>query len=125
VPGEEILSLVNEAWPLEPASQRAFDTAPADRYRFVDGRGEIGVITSVTRAFCGSCNRLRLTADGAIRNCLFANDEHPVRDLLRSGGSDADIALLLRRAVWAKLAGHGINDPSFLRPTRSMSMIGG
>jgi cyclic pyranopterin phosphate synthase len=125
VPGEEILSVVNEAWPLEPASQRAFDTAPADRYRFVDGRGEIGVITSVTRAFCGSCNRLRLTADGAIRNCLFANDEHPVRDLLRSGGSDADIALLLRRAVWAKLAGHGINDPSFLRPTRSMSMIGG
>ena len=74
----------------------ALDAAPADRYRFVDGGGEIGVITSVTRAFCGTCNRLRLTADGAIRNCLFANDELSVRDLLRAGGSDDDIALLLR-----------------------------
>jgi cyclic pyranopterin phosphate synthase len=125
VPGEEILARVNAVWPLEPASERALDAAPADRYRFGDGCGEIGVITSVTRAFCGSCNRLRLTADGAIRNCLFANEEHPVRDLLRSGGSDADLALLLRQAVWAKRAGHGINDPAFLRPARSMSMIGG
>ena len=125
VPGEEILARISNVWPLEPASERAVDAAPADRYRFVDGCGEIGVITSVTRAFCGSCNRLRLTADGAIRNCLFANGEHPVRDVLRSGGSDADLALLLRQAVWAKRAGHGINDPSFLRPARSMSMIGG
>ena len=125
VPGEEILARINAVWPLEPASERALDAAPADRYRFVDGYGEIGVITSVTRAFCGSCNRLRLTADGAIRNCLFANEEHPVRDLLRSGGSDADLALLVRQAVWAKRAGHGINDPAFLRPARSMSMIGG
>ncbi|MGO8721294.1 MAG: GTP 3',8-cyclase MoaA [Acidimicrobiales bacterium] len=125
VPGEEILARINEVWPLEPASERTVDPAPADRYRFVDGRGEIGVITSVSRAFCGTCNRLRLTADGSIRNCLFAHDEHPVRDLLRSDGSDADLARLLRRAVWAKRAGHGINDPSFLRPGRSMSMIGG
>jgi cyclic pyranopterin phosphate synthase len=125
VPGEEILARINAIWPIEPASQRALDPAPADRYRFLDGRGEIGVITSVSRAFCGTCNRLRLTADGAIRNCLFANGEHPVRDLLRSGGSDADLELLIRQAVWAKRAGHGINDPAFLRPTRSMSMIGG
>ena len=125
VPGEEILARISNVWPLEPASERAVDAAPADRYRFVDGCGEIGVITSVTRAFCGSCNRLRLTADGAIRNCLFANGEHPVRDVLRAGGSDAELALLLRQAVWAKRAGHGINDPSFLRPARSMSMIGG
>ncbi|MFZ2056702.1 MAG: GTP 3',8-cyclase MoaA [Acidimicrobiales bacterium] len=125
VPGEEILARISAVWPLEPASERALDAAPADRYRFVDGCGEIGVITSVTRAFCGSCNRLRLTADGAIRNCLFANEEHPVRDLLRSGGGDADLALLIRQAVWAKSAGHGINDPAFLRPARSMSMIGG
>ena len=125
VPGEEILARIGEVWPLEPVSERAVDSAPADRYRFVDGCGEIGVITSVTRAFCGSCNRLRLTADGAIRNCLFANEEHPVRDILRSEGSDAELALLLRQAVWAKRAGHGINDPSFLRPVRSMSMIGG
>jgi cyclic pyranopterin phosphate synthase len=125
VPGEEILARINDVWPLEPSSERAEDPAPADRFHFLDGRGEIGVITSVSRAFCGTCNRLRLTADGAIRNCLFANAEHPVRDLLRSGGSDAKLALLFRQAVWAKRAGHGINDPTFLRPARSMSMIGG
>ncbi len=125
VPGEEILARINDVWPLEPASERAADAAPADRYRFADGRGEVGVITSVTRAFCGSCNRLRLTADGAVRNCLFASGEHPVRDILRSGGSDAELALIFRQAVWAKRAGHGINDPAFLRPGRSMSMIGG
>ncbi len=125
VPGEEILERIHAVWPLEPASVRDLDAAPADRYRFVDGGGEIGVITSVTRAFCGSCNRLRLTADGAIRNCLFANDELSARDLIRAGGSDDDIAQLLRVAVWAKRAGHGINDPAFLRPARSMSMIGG
>ncbi len=125
VAGEEILRRINDVWPLEPASERTCDPAPADRYRFLDGRGEIGVITSVSRAFCGTCNRLRLTADGAIRNCLFANGEHPVRDLLRSGGSEADLEMLLRRAVWDKRAGHGINDPAFLRPARSMSMIGG
>jgi cyclic pyranopterin phosphate synthase len=125
VPGEEILARINALWPIEPTSDRALDPAPADRYRFLDGRGEIGVITSVSRAFCGTCNRLRLTADGAIRNCLFANGEHPVRDLLRSGGSDDDLELLMREAVWAKRAGHGINDPAFLRPARSMSMIGG
>jgi cyclic pyranopterin phosphate synthase len=125
VAGEEILRRINAVWPLEPASERASDPAPADRYRYADGRGEVGVITSVSRAFCGTCNRLRLTADGAIRNCLFANGEHPVRDLLRSGGDDAELAMVFRRAVWAKRAGHGINDPAFLRPTRSMSMIGG
>jgi len=125
VPGEEILKQIHASWPLEPASEREVDAAPADRYRFVDGRGEIGLITSVTRAFCGSCNRLRLTADGAIRNCLFANEEHELRDLLRSGCDDADVALLIRRAVWDKRPGHGINDPAFLRPGRSMSMIGG
>ncbi len=125
VPGEEILARIHSVWPLEPASDRGIDAAPADRYRFVDGRGEIGMITSVTRAFCGSCNRLRLTADGAIRNCLFANNEASVRDLLRSGADDADVARLIRETVWAKRAGHGINDPAFLRPARSMSMIGG
>ncbi len=125
VPGEEILARIHAVWPLEPASERAIDAAPADRYRFVDGGGEIGVITSVTRAFCGSCNRLRLTADGAIRNCLFANEEASVRDLVRSGGDDGAVAMLIRQAVWAKRAGHGINDPTFLRPARSMSMIGG
>jgi GTP 3',8-cyclase len=124
VPGREVVERVGGVWPLEAVHQ-AGDPAPADRYRFADGRGEIGVISTVTEPFCGTCNRLRLTADGAIRNCLFSDDEHQVRDLLRSGGSDEDVATLLRRAVWGKLPGHGINEPDFLRPRRSMSMIGG
>ncbi len=124
VPGREVLERIDAVWPLQ-AARRAGDAAPADRYRFVDGNGEIGVISAVTEPFCGTCNRLRLTADGAIRNCLFSDAEHPVRDLLRSGGTDQDVAMLLRRAVWGKLPGHGINEPGFLRPRRSMSMIGG
>jgi GTP 3',8-cyclase len=124
VPGREVVERVSAVWPLV-AVHEPDDPAPADRFRFADGKGEIGVISTVTEPFCGTCNRLRLTADGAIRNCLFSDAEHPVRDLLRSGGSDGDVAALLRRAVWGKLPGHGINEPGFLRPRRSMSMIGG
>ena len=124
VPGREVVERVSAVWPLE-AVQQDGDPAPADRYRFADGKGEIGVISTVTEPFCGTCNRLRLTADGSIRNCLFSDAEHPVRDVLRDGGSDEDVAMLLRRAVWGKLPGHGINEPGFLRPRRSMSMIGG
>ncbi|HEV3264495.1 MAG TPA: GTP 3',8-cyclase MoaA [Acidimicrobiales bacterium] len=123
VPGHEILERISAVWPLEPDDHRG--PAPAERFRFADGRGEIGLVSSVSQPFCGNCNRLRLTADGAIRNCLFSDDEHPVRDLLRDGGTDAELALLFRRAVWGKLPGHGINEPGFLRPVRSMSMIGG
>ena len=83
------------------------------------------MVASVTRPFCGTCDRLRLTADGAIRNCLFSDDELSVRDVLRSEGTDEELAAVLRGAVWGKLPGHGINDPGFLRPVRSMSMIGG
>ncbi len=76
-------------WPLEPVPAPDADAAaPAERYRFVDGKGEIGVIASVTRPFCGTCDRLRLTADGALRNCLFADEELSVRDLVRRGGTD-------------------------------------
>jgi len=125
VPGAEIVRRINEVWPLEPVGGRADDPAPADRYRFIEGDGEIGIIASVTDAFCGTCNRLRLTADGAIRNCLFAAEEWSARDLLRSGGTDDDLDRLLRAAVWAKLPGHGINDPSFIQPARPMSRIGG
>ncbi len=124
VPGREVLERIGARWALE-AVQQPGDPAPADRYRFADGKGEIGVISTVTEPFCGTCNRLRLTADGAIRNCLFSDAEHPVRDVLRAGGSDEDLATLLRQAVWGKLPGHGINEPGFLRPRRSMSMIGG
>lgn len=123
VPGREVFDRISARWPLEPL--RDPGGAPAERFRFTDGVGEIGLISSVTEPFCGTCNRLRLTADGAVRNCLFTNDEPTVRDILRSGGTDAELSLLLRTAVWAKHPGHGINEPEFLSPSRSMSMIGG
>ena len=123
VPGREVFDRINARWPLEPLPNAT--GAPAERFRFTDGVGEVGLISSVTEPFCGTCNRLRLTADGAVRNCLFTNHEETVRDILRNDGSDAELSLLLRAAVWAKHPGHGINEPEFLRPSRSMSMIGG
>ena len=124
LPAAEVLERIARCWPLEPVPMTG-DPAPATRYRYLDGRGEVGVIASVTQPFCATCDRLRVTADGAVRNCLFARDELSVRDVLRQGGGDAEVAALLRRAVWGKRPGHGIDDPSFLRPARSMSMIGG
>jgi cyclic pyranopterin phosphate synthase len=124
VPGQEVFERISRVWPLEAVGDLA-GPAPAQRFRFADGHGEIGMISSVTQPFCGTCNRLRLTADGSFRNCLFSDDEYTVRDVLRAGGSHDEIARLLRQAVWAKFPGHAINEPGFLRPTRSMSMIGG
>jgi GTP 3',8-cyclase len=124
VPGDEVLARISSRWELEPVAAARADS-PAEQFRFKDGVGEIGLISSVTRPFCGACNRIRLTADGALRNCLYTNDEHPVRDLLRKGGSDTELSLLLRKAIWDKHPGHGIDDPRFLSPARSMSMIGG
>jgi cyclic pyranopterin phosphate synthase len=124
VPGSEVFERISAVWPLEPLSDPT-GAAPAERFRFADGRGEIGLISSVTQPFCGTCNRLRLTAEGSLRNCLFSDDELSVRRVLRDGGSDSDVALMFREAVWAKFPGHGINEPGFLRPARSMSMIGG
>jgi GTP 3',8-cyclase len=124
VPGQEVFDRIAAEWPLEPAAEHQ-GPAPAERFRFIDGAGEIGLISSVTQPFCGTCNRLRLTADGSVRNCLFSDDEHELRDLLRNEGTDSDIEFHLRAAVWVKQPGHGINDPGFLRPARSMSMIGG
>ena len=83
------------------------------------------MIGSVTRPFCGACDRVRLTADGQVRNCLFAREESDLRGPLRAGAGDAELAALWRRAVAAKLPGHGINDPTFLQPDRPMSAIGG
>jgi GTP 3',8-cyclase len=123
VSGSEVFAKIDAVWPLEAIGDTG--PAPAERFRFLDGNGEIGLISSVTQPFCGTCNRLRLTADGAIRNCLFSDDEHAVRDVMRLGGSDEDLALLLRQAVWSKYPGHAINEPDFLHPVRSMSMIGG
>ena len=123
VAGHEIYEQVSQRWSLEAIE--AGGSAPAERFRFADGLGEIGLISSVTQPFCRTCNRLRLTSDGAFRNCLFSDDELSVRDLIRGGGGDDEIAELLRRSVWAKFPGHAINEPDFLRPARSMSMIGG
>jgi GTP 3',8-cyclase len=124
VPGQEVYERIAAEWPLESVASGA-GPAPAERFRFTDGVGEIGLISSITEPFCGSCNRLRLTADGGIRNCLFSNDERSVRSVVRRGGTDAEVALLFRQAIWEKFPGHGINEPGFLSPQRSMSMIGG
>ncbi|MDG2428747.1 MAG: GTP 3',8-cyclase MoaA, partial [Acidimicrobiales bacterium] len=119
---EEIVARVAEVFPLEPIPRTS---APASRFRYLDGGGEIGVVASVTQSFCDSCDRIRLTADGQFRNCLFAVDEFDVRSLLRSGADDEQILGLMERAVTAKWAGHGIGRVEFIRPTRSMSQIGG
>ena len=123
VSGREIFEQISARWPLNAISEH--HSAPAERFTFADGRGEIGLISSVTQPFCGTCNRLRLTADGSIRNCLFSDDEFSLRDLMRGGADDDELAAVLRRAVWAKYPGHAINEPGFLSPARSMSMIGG
>lgn len=120
---DEILERVHAVFPLEACEQRG--SSPAERFRYVDGAGELGVVPSVTRAFCDSCDRIRLTADGQFRTCLFALDEHDLRGPLRSGASDDELAELVRAAVGAKWAGHQINNVAFIRPSRSMSQIGG
>jgi GTP 3',8-cyclase len=122
VPAAEVVARIGDRWPVTPELP---SEGPATTYRFTDGGGRIGVVASVTQPFCSSCNRLRLTADGAIRNCLFSDDELSVRDVARAGGDDEAIASVLRQAVWGKRAGHGIDDPEFLPPARTMSMIGG
>ncbi len=126
VPATTVLQTIAEQWAIEPVPGTMEDSAPAERFRFADGApGEIGVVASVTRPFCGRCDRLRLTADGSIRNCLFSDDELSARDLIRAGGDDDGLKALFHQAVAGKRAGHGMDDPSFLRPTRTMSRIGG
>ena len=120
---DEIVSTINEVFALEQIASRG--AAPADRWRYLDGKGTVGVIPTVTKPFCGDCDRVRLTADGQFRTCLFATDEFDVRALLRNGADDDAIEALLRRAVGEKWAGHTIGQVSFVRPRRSMSQIGG
>ena len=122
VPFDEIVARVDEVYPCEPV---AHGHDPAARFRYRDGRGSFGVIASVTKAFCESCDRVRLTADGKFRNCLFALEEHDLRAALRSGATDAELALLIEDSVHQKWAGHQINNVHFIRPKRSMSQIGG
>ena len=120
---DEIVSTINEVFALEQIASRG--AAPADRWRYLDGKGTVGVIPTVTKPFCGDCDRVRLTADGQFRTCLFATDEYDVRALLRNGADDDAIEALLRGAVGEKWAGHTIGQVSFVRPRRSMSQIGG
>ena len=123
VPGAEILARIHAVYPLAPASGNGGE--PATVYRFLDGQGSIGVIASVTEPFCDSCNRVRITADGQLRTCLFAVREHDLKGLLRSGATDEELADFIIAAVWKKEAGHKINQPDFVKPARSMSSIGG
>jgi GTP 3',8-cyclase len=125
VTADEILAALSAEFTLTPDDPGARGSAPAEVFLVNGGPARIGVIGSVTRPFCGSCDRVRLTADGQVRNCLFATAESDLREPLRGGASDAAIASLWRRAVASKLPGHGINDPGFLQPARPMSAIGG
>ncbi len=120
---DEIVATIGAEFPIERMSARG--AAPADRWRYLDGGGTIGVIPTVTHAFCGDCDRVRITADGQFRTCLFAVDEIDLRAAVRRGDDDEAIARLIEDAVAAKWAGHQINQVNFVRPTRSMSQIGG
>jgi cyclic pyranopterin phosphate synthase len=123
VPSARILEAVDATFPIEPIGP---DHEPATSYRFIDGApGGIGVIASVTEPFCDSCNRLRLTAEGEVRACLFALEETDLRGPMRSGASDRELEALIRDNVRRKWSGHRINHPDFVRPDRSMSAIGG
>jgi cyclic pyranopterin phosphate synthase len=120
---EEIVAAISKVYPLELMPARG--AAPADRWRYLDGKGTVGVIPTVTKPFCGDCDRVRLTADGQFRTCLFATNEFDLRVMLRNGADDNAIAAEIQRAVGTKWAGHNIGNVTFVRPRRSMSQIGG
>jgi cyclic pyranopterin phosphate synthase len=123
VPSASVLEAIDAVFPL---IQEGPDHEPATSFRFADGApGGIGVIASVTEPFCDSCNRLRVTAEGQVRACLFALDETDLRGPMRAGASDDDLVDLIRGNVWRKWSGHRINHPDFVQPERSMSSIGG
>ncbi len=120
---DEIVAALSAEFPMELVPARG--AAPADRWRYLDGKGTVGVIPSVTKPFCGDCDRVRLTADGQFRTCLFATTEFDLLKLMRGGGGDDAVAAEIQRAVGTKWAGHQINQVAFVRPHRSMSQIGG
>ncbi len=123
VTAPEILAGLERHFRLEPVVGRG--SAPAELFAVDGGPARVGVIASVTAPFCGACNRVRLTADGQVRTCLFAREESDLRTALRAGASDDELARRWVTAMAGKKAGHGINDPAFVQPTRSMSAIGG
>ncbi|MFM7684746.1 MAG: GTP 3',8-cyclase MoaA [Actinomycetota bacterium] len=120
---DEIVAAIHEVFPLEEVPARG--AAPANTWRYLDGAGTVGVLPSVTKPFCGDCDRVRLTADGQFRTCLFATTEFDFRRLMRDGATDDELAAEIQRAVGTKWAGHQINQVTFVRPRRTMSQIGG
>ncbi len=124
VPGREILARLSARFDLRPIESENL-SATAKRWVFADGRGELGIIAPVSEPFCGHCNRIRMTADGKIRTCLFSVTEHDLRSLLRGGASDEEIVDWLKRVVLQKEERHHIGEPDFVPPSRSMSCIGG
>ncbi|MFC4030520.1 GTP 3',8-cyclase MoaA [Streptomyces polygonati] len=125
VTAQEILAGLATRFRLTPEGGTERGSAPAERWLVDGGPARVGVIGSVTRPFCRACDRTRLTADGQVRDCLFAREESDLRGALRSGASDAEIADRWKAAMWGKKAGSGLDDPAFLQPARPMSAIGG
>jgi cyclic pyranopterin phosphate synthase len=124
VTAEAILATLSREFRLTP-DPAPRGSAPAELWQVDGGRGTVGVIASVSTPFCGACDRTRLTADGQVRNCLFARQETDLRGLLRSGADDDALVTAWQNAMWSKSAGHGINEPNFVQPARPMSAIGG
>jgi len=118
----EIVEQIHAVFPIEAVAR---GSEPAERFRYLDGQGEVGVIPSVTRPFCEQCDRIRLTADGQLRSCLFSLEDHDLRALLRSGASDEELSEAIEGCVRGKWAGHAIGKVQFVKPRRSMSQIGG
>jgi cyclic pyranopterin phosphate synthase len=121
--GEEVRAAIHEVFPLEPEPRKPHATARI--FRFADGRGRIGFINPVSEPFCADCNRIRVTADGQLRTCLFSLRETDLRAVLRSGADDDELERVLREAVWRKELKHHVGDPGFVQPARTMSAIGG
>jgi cyclic pyranopterin phosphate synthase len=121
--GEEIRAIVETEFPLVPEPRE--HNATARVYRFADGRGKLGFINPVSEPFCGDCNRIRLTAEGRLRTCLFSLGETDLREPLRTGASDTELEQIIRDAVWRKELKHRVNEPGYVQPARTMSAIGG
>ena len=121
--GAEIRAAIDAVYPLEPEPREPHATARV--YRFADGKGRIGFINPVSEPFCGDCNRVRLTADGRLRTCLFSLNETDLRTPIRDGADDAELERIVRHAVWRKELKHHVGEPGFIQPARSMSAIGG
>jgi cyclic pyranopterin phosphate synthase len=121
--GEEIRAAIDAVYPLEPEPREPSATSRV--YRFADGRGRIGFINPVSEPFCGDCNRIRLTADGRLRTCLFSLNETDLRGPIRAGADDDELGEIIRGAVWRKELKHHVGEPGFIQPARTMSAIGG